>query len=67
MRIQYPLSYNPIIEYYSLIESGKEIVSEKVRRIYKKLVSDIGDKESIYVHYTSTNISIRCPHYKYIN
>ncbi|PEP16061.1 terminase [Bacillus toyonensis] len=48
MRIQYPLSYNPIIEYYSLIESGKEIVSEKVRRIYKKLVSDIGDKESIY-------------------
>ncbi|ABY44604.1 terminase large subunit [Bacillus mycoides] len=48
MRIQYPLFYNPIIEYYSLIESGKEIVSEKVRRIYKKLVSDIGDKESIY-------------------
>ncbi|HDR7543584.1 terminase large subunit [Bacillus sp. CH_442] len=48
MRIQYPLSYNPIIEYYSLIESGKEIVSEKVRRIYKKLVSDIDDKESIY-------------------
>ncbi|MHC8667916.1 terminase large subunit [Bacillus cereus] len=48
MRIQYPLSYNPIIEYYSLIESGKEIVSEKVRRIYKKLVSDISDKESIY-------------------
>ncbi|MDM5434388.1 terminase large subunit [Bacillus hominis] len=48
MRIQYPLSYNPIIEYYSLIESGKEIVSEKVRRIYIKLVSDIGDKESIY-------------------
>ncbi|MEF8680749.1 UNVERIFIED_CONTAM: terminase large subunit [Bacillus cereus] len=48
MRVQYPLSYNPIIEYYSLIESGKEIVSEKVRRIYKKLVSDIGDKESIY-------------------
>ncbi|XMA24674.1 terminase large subunit [Bacillus bombysepticus] len=48
MRIQYPLSYNPIIEYYSLIESGKEIVSEKVRRIYKKLVSDIDDQESIY-------------------
>ncbi|KGZ70596.1 terminase large subunit [Bacillus anthracis] len=48
MRIQYLLSYNPIIEYYSFIESGKEIVSEKVRRIYKKLVSDIDDKESIY-------------------
>ncbi|MEC2257004.1 terminase large subunit [Bacillus cereus] len=48
MRIQYPFSYNPIIEYYSLIESGKEIVSEKVRRIYKKLVSDIGDNESVY-------------------
>ncbi|KOS30760.1 terminase [Bacillus anthracis] len=48
MRIQYPLSYNPIIEYYNKIESGKEIVREKVKRIYKKLVNDIDDKETIY-------------------
>ncbi|MGE1044124.1 terminase large subunit [Bacillus wiedmannii] len=48
MRIQYPLSYNPILEYYNLIESGGEIVSDKVRRIYKKLVNDIYDTESVY-------------------
>ncbi|PWE71459.1 terminase [Bacillus cereus] len=48
MRIQYPLTYNPIIEYYKLIESGEEVVSSKVRRIYKKLVDDIYDTESIY-------------------
>ncbi|MGG0209524.1 terminase large subunit [Bacillus mycoides] len=48
MRIQYPLSYNPILEYYNLIESGEEIVSDKVRRIYKKLVNDIYDTESVY-------------------
>lgn len=48
MRIQYPLSYNPILEYYSLIESGEEVVSDKVRRIYKKLVDDIYDTESVY-------------------
>lgn len=48
MRIQYPIAYNPIIEYNNLIESGHEIVSDKVRRVYKKLVKDIYDTESIY-------------------
>jgi phage terminase large subunit-like protein len=48
MRKQYPVAYNPIIEYYNAIESGKEIVSQKVRRIYKKLVDDIYDSDSIY-------------------
>lgn len=46
MRVQYPLSYNPIIEYWNKIESGEEIVSLKIKKIYKKLVSDIRDKES---------------------
>lgn len=48
MRKQYPLAYNPIIEYYNLIESGIEIVGNKVKRIYKKLVDDIYDTNSIY-------------------
>lgn len=48
MRKQYPLSYNPIIEYYNLIEHDQEVVGDKVRRIYKKLVSDIYDSESIF-------------------
>lgn len=46
MRAQYPLAYNPIIEYWERIESGQEVVSDKIRRIYKKLVSDIHDTES---------------------
>lgn len=48
MRKQYPLSHNPIIEYYNLIEQGNEIVGDKVKRIYKKLVADIHDSQSIY-------------------
>ncbi|MCU5095047.1 terminase large subunit [Bacillus wiedmannii] len=39
--IRYPLSYNPILEYWYKIESGEEIVSNKVRRVYKKLVDDL--------------------------
>lgn len=48
LRVQYPLAYNPIIEYYNKIESGEEIVGHKVKRIYKKLVEDIYDEKSEY-------------------
>ncbi|MCM3444372.1 terminase large subunit [Metabacillus halosaccharovorans] len=48
MRKQYPLTHNPIIEYWNKIESGEEIVGDKVRRIYKKLVNDVYDTDSIY-------------------
>ncbi|MFJ6194382.1 terminase large subunit [Bacillus thuringiensis] len=48
MRKQYPLSYNPIIEYYNEIESGEIIVGNKVKRIYKKLVDDIYVTDSEY-------------------
>lgn len=44
--IKYPLDHNPIIEYWNKIDSGEEVVSEKVRRVYKKLVSDIHNTES---------------------
>ncbi|MDM5155853.1 terminase large subunit [Bacillus sp. DX1.1] len=40
---EYPLSYNPILEYWYKIESGEEIVSNKVRRVYKKLVDDLNN------------------------
>ena len=39
--IRYPLSYNPILEYYERIESGKEIVGNKVRKWYQKLAYDV--------------------------
>lgn len=45
---RYPLSYNPIIEYWNKIESGEEVVSNKIRRVYKKLVDDIYDQSSEY-------------------
>lgn len=35
---KYPLSYNPIIEYYSKIESGEINVCSKIRKWYKYLV-----------------------------
>jgi phage terminase large subunit-like protein len=44
--IKYPLSYNPILEYWQKIESGEEVVSDKVRRVYKKLVRDLYDQNS---------------------
>lgn len=46
--IRYPLSHNPILLYWNKIESGEEIVSDKVRRIYKKLSSDILEGQEIY-------------------
>lgn len=43
---KYPLSYNPVLDYWNKIESGEEVVSVKVRRIYKKLVDDLHKKDS---------------------
>lgn len=39
--IKYPANYNPILEYWTAIESGAETVGYKVRKTYKKLVYDI--------------------------
>jgi len=36
-RISYPVTYNPILEYWQAIESGQEVVSDKIRRWYKYL------------------------------
>ena len=44
--IRYSKDYNPIIEYYEKIKSGEIVVSDKVRRVYKKLVADIYDEKS---------------------
>lgn len=48
--IKYPLDYNPIIEYWEQIESGKEVVSDKIRRTYKKIVYDLTDNTSEYFY-----------------
>lgn len=41
--IRYPLSYNPISEYYEKIASGEIVVCEKIKATYKKLVHDIAN------------------------
>lgn len=48
LRVEYPMSYNPILEYWQKIESGEEVVSNKVRRIYKKLSEDVFDDTTEY-------------------
>jgi phage terminase large subunit-like protein len=48
--IKYPLDYNPILEYWAKIQSGEEVVSEKVRKTYQKVVQDIGLKVTMYYY-----------------
>ncbi|SKB82932.1 Phage terminase-like protein, large subunit, contains N-terminal HTH domain [Lysinibacillus sp. AC-3] len=48
IKIRYPLSYNPVIEYYEKIESGEILVSDKVKKVYKELVRKINDPKSRY-------------------
>lgn len=45
---KYPFSYNPLIEYWNEIDTGKITVGLKIKRIYKKLVADIHDPTSVY-------------------
>lgn len=40
-RKRYPLTYNPILEYWQAIESGREVVSRKVYRTYQHLVDKL--------------------------
>jgi phage terminase large subunit-like protein len=44
---EYPLSHNPIIEYWNQIENGL-VVSEKVRKMYRQLAADVYDQDSVY-------------------
>ena len=46
--IKYPLTYNPIIEYWNDILSGKEVVSKKVYLTYKKVIADLETKSEYF-------------------
>ncbi len=48
--IEYPLFYNPILEYYEKIKDGEILVSKKIRYTYDKIVHDLTDKESEYYY-----------------
>lgn len=45
---------NPIIEYWKLIESGKETTSSKIRRTYKHVVEDIINNDQSEWEYSET-------------
>lgn len=45
---RYPLTDNPVLEYWEQIQSGQAVVGDKVRRVYKKLAADVFDKSSVY-------------------
>ena len=40
-KYRYPLDYNPILEYWAAIESGKEVVSSKVHKWYQYLAWEV--------------------------
>lgn len=42
-KVMYPLTYNPILEYWNLIESGQEIVSRKIYLWYKYVAHQVNN------------------------
>lgn len=46
---RYPLTYNPILEYWQAIEDGREVVSKKIYRTYKHVVDQI-DHPGVYFY-----------------
>jgi len=44
--IEYPLTYNPIEEYWEKIKNKEIVVCSKIYRVYKKLVFDIHNEKS---------------------
>lgn len=44
------LANNPIEEYYNQIASGKVVVSNKVRKVYKKMVDDLHNPNSQWIY-----------------
>lgn len=48
--IRYPPDYDPITEYWELIESGKEVVGVKIRATYRKLAADVKSKNRLWYY-----------------
>ena len=63
--IKYPIDYNPIKEYWDLIESGNEVVSQKIYKTYKKLVHELTDNSSeyFYSHPRANHVIEFCENY----
>ena len=48
MRRAYPLSYNPILEYWEQIGKNEIVVGSKVKRIYGKIIGDLNRTDTVY-------------------
>ena len=48
--MRYPLTYNPILEYWSAIQTGAEIVSLKVQKTYRHIVDQLKNNESEFYY-----------------
>lgn len=44
------IALNPIVEYHNKIQSGEIITSQKIKKTYKKIVSDITDENSPWIY-----------------
>lgn len=56
--IKYPLTYNPIREYWEQIHNGSVVVCNKLRKTYQKVVSDLesNSEEYFYSHKRANHI-----------
>lgn len=48
MMTRYPEDYDPIHEYWGKIQSGEEVVCDKIRRTYKKIVYDLENPKEFF-------------------
>lgn len=46
--VKYPLSYNPILEYWNQIQNGEITVCNKIRQTYRKLVYDLENQTEYF-------------------
>lgn len=53
--IKYPDNYEPIREYWEKIESGEEVVGEKIRKTYRKLVNDMDHPDEYFYSHKRAN------------
>ena len=48
--MRYPLTYNPVLEYWNAIQTGEEIVSLKVQKTYRHVVDQLENEESEFYY-----------------
>ena len=48
--MRYPLTYNPILEYWNAIQTGAEVVSLKVQKTYRHVVDQLENDESEFYY-----------------